>query len=113
MSFQQNLHTLLARPVVIENPTREALIEDAVRNKEAMVSACGALATWTPPESTGRSPKDTLTVKRPENEGQIDWDSPNNIPIGILPITFRSMKRPSIRSSKTRLPPSKPRSESI
>jgi len=81
MSFQQNLHTLLARPVVIENPTREALIEDAVRNKEAMVSACGALATWTPPESTGRSPKDTLTVKRPENEGQIDWDSPNNIPI--------------------------------
>lgn len=36
---------------------------------------------WTPPESTGRSPKDTLTVRRPESEGTIDWDSPNNIPV--------------------------------
>ena len=81
MKFEQTLRALLKRPAAIENPSRESLIEDAVRNREAMVSACGALATWTPPESTGRSPKDTLTVKRPQNEGQIDWDSPNNIPI--------------------------------
>ncbi len=81
MAFEQTLRALLKRPAVIENPSRESLIEDAVRNREAIVSACGALATWTPPESTGRSPKDTLIVKRPESEGQIDWDSPNNIPI--------------------------------
>ena len=31
-------------------------------------AACGALATWTPPESTGRSPKDTYMVRRPESE---------------------------------------------
>ncbi|GAG48503.1 unnamed protein product, partial [marine sediment metagenome] len=73
--------TLLERPVVASNPSRESLIEDAVRSKEAIPSACGALATWTPPESTGRSPKDTLAVRRKESEGNIDWDSPNNIEI--------------------------------
>lgn len=66
---------------VVENPTRAEMIRFAVENGEAKVSKCGALATWTPPESTGRSPRDTVTVKRPESEGGIDWDSPNNIPI--------------------------------
>ena len=81
MTFEHSLRTLLERPVVVSNPRRESLIEDAVAYKEAAVSACGALATWTPPESTGRSPKDTLVVRRPESEADIDWDSPNNIPI--------------------------------
>jgi len=57
------------------------MIRDAVERREAMVSAKGALATWTPPESTGRSPSDTLTVRRPSSEATIDWDSPNNIAI--------------------------------
>ncbi|HDL85454.1 MAG TPA: phosphoenolpyruvate carboxykinase (ATP) [Candidatus Acetothermia bacterium] len=79
--FDHSLQALLTRENIINNPTRESLIEHAVRNKEALLSSCGALATWTPTESTGRSPLDTLTVRRAESEGNIDWDSPNNIPI--------------------------------
>ena len=60
---------------------RKETIKEAVERNEAFISANGALATWTPPESTGRSPKDTVTVRRRESENEIDWDSPNNIPI--------------------------------
>jgi phosphoenolpyruvate carboxykinase (ATP) len=81
MDFDRSLNALLAKDNVSNNETRQTLIEEAVRTKEALVSSCGALATWTPIESTGRSPLDTLTVKRPESEKNIDWDSPNNIPI--------------------------------
>ncbi|TYB31521.1 MAG: phosphoenolpyruvate carboxykinase (ATP) [Candidatus Mcinerneyibacterium aminivorans] len=63
------------------NPKRETVIADAVRKNEAMVAKNGSLATWTPVESTGRSPKDTVIVKRQENEDKIDWSSPNNIPV--------------------------------
>jgi len=70
-----------------EDIERETLIEKSVSRGEALVSEPGALATWTPPESTGRSPKDTVIVKREGCEGNIDWDSPNNIP--IEPETFR------------------------
>ncbi|MFP4448359.1 MAG: phosphoenolpyruvate carboxykinase (ATP) [Bacteroidales bacterium] len=66
---------------VSDNPLRSILIQDAVDNKEAIISENGALATWTPKESTGRSPKDTVIVKRPSSQNTIDWDSPNNIPI--------------------------------
>ncbi|NHJ86466.1 MAG: phosphoenolpyruvate carboxykinase (ATP) [Asgard group archaeon] len=66
---------------VIQNPKREILIQESLDNKEALQSANGALATWTPPESTGRSPKDTVFVKRPESEDTIDWSSPNCIAI--------------------------------
>jgi phosphoenolpyruvate carboxykinase (ATP) len=62
------------------------MIEEAVKNREAVVSAHGALATWTPPESTGRSPKDTYIVCHPATAENIDWDSPNNIP--LEPDTF-------------------------
>ncbi|NLE43486.1 MAG: phosphoenolpyruvate carboxykinase (ATP) [Chloroflexi bacterium] len=57
------------------------MIQAVVDNKEAFVSANGALATWTPPESTGRSPQDTYMVRHLETEGEIDWDSPNNVPM--------------------------------
>jgi len=60
---------------------RAELNRQAVANGEAVTSAGGALVTWTPPESTGRSPKDTVAVRRPESEDTIDWDSPNNLPI--------------------------------
>ena len=63
------------------NPKRKAVIENVVRKNEAMVTKNGSLATWTPVESTGRSPKDTVIVKRKKNEDKIDWSSPNNIPI--------------------------------
>ncbi|MCD6097343.1 phosphoenolpyruvate carboxykinase (ATP) [bacterium] len=82
MEFREKLTRLLSgHRNVIRNPKRRIMIQDAVRLKEAIISKNGALATWTPPESTGRSPKDTVTVRRAESEGNIDWDSPNNIPI--------------------------------
>jgi len=62
-----------------ENLSRENLISQAVENKEALITKNGALATWTPSHSTGRSPKDTYIVKNPESELNIDWSSPNNI----------------------------------
>ncbi|MCX6096733.1 MAG: phosphoenolpyruvate carboxykinase (ATP), partial [Candidatus Bipolaricaulota bacterium] len=75
------LAALLKGKAALTNPLRKALIEESVKNKEAMVTAHGALATWTRPESSGRSPKDTVSVKRAQSEREIDWDSPNNLPI--------------------------------
>ncbi|MEA3334030.1 MAG: phosphoenolpyruvate carboxykinase (ATP) [Pseudomonadota bacterium] len=72
---------LAARGQVAENIERKAMIQAVVDNREALVAANGALATWTPPESTGRSPKDTLIVKRASSQDKIDWDSPNNIAV--------------------------------
>ena len=66
---------------VLDNPSREVMIAEAVKKREAILSANGALVTWTPCESTGRSPKDTYIVRHKESEGDIDWDSPNNIPM--------------------------------
>jgi len=78
----ENLDKILGKhKEVIVNPKREKLIEDSVRYREAILSANGALATWTPVESTGRSPKDTVLVKRAESEANIDWTSPNCISI--------------------------------
>ncbi len=81
MTNDPRLAALLKGKAALTNPLRKALIEESVKNREAMVTARGALATWTRPESSGRSPKDTVTVKRPESEKEIDWDSPNNLPI--------------------------------
>jgi len=85
--FLSNLAEVLRKHRdVVDNPPREEMIRDAVERREAIVSANGALATWTPPESTGRSPKDTYIVRHPATEGEIDWDSPNNLPMD--PETF-------------------------
>ncbi len=81
MDFHTHVESLLNRPTVFQNPTRRFMIAESVRRREAIILSTGALATWTPPESTGRSPLDTLTVRRKESEKNIDWDSPNNIPI--------------------------------
>jgi phosphoenolpyruvate carboxykinase (ATP) len=67
--------------LVITNADRKRLIGDAVSLSECMVAKSGALATWNEPESTGRSPKDTVIVKRPESQIHIDWNSPNNLPV--------------------------------
>ncbi len=66
---------------IVANPKRSKMIKESVKNKEALISKNGAMATWTPPESTGRSPKDTVFVKRKESEKNIDWTSPNNLSI--------------------------------
>ncbi|MEA3224124.1 MAG: phosphoenolpyruvate carboxykinase (ATP) [Thermodesulfobacteriota bacterium] len=82
MDFKVAIQELLSKhQCLYNNIDRSALIEACIHNQEAFVSAGGALATWTPVESTGRSPKDTVCVRRPESESNIDWDSPNNIPI--------------------------------
>jgi len=82
MNLKERLDRLLeSHPLTMTNPERRRMIQEVVDNREAMVMACGALATWTPPESTGRSPLDTVTVRRKATEALIDWDSPNNIPI--------------------------------
>ena len=81
-----NLKVKLLKAVEIHknvfiNSKRERIIQDVIDNKEAIVSETGTLATWTPVESTGRSPKDTVIVKHKESENTIDWTSPNNLPI--------------------------------
>ncbi|MEN8098049.1 MAG: phosphoenolpyruvate carboxykinase (ATP), partial [Chloroflexota bacterium] len=85
--FLSQLNRIIAdHPNANVNPTRSTIINWAVEDREAIVSAYGALVTWTPTESTGRSPKDTYIVRRPLSENEIDWDSPNNIP--MAPDTF-------------------------
>jgi len=87
MEFQKKLSNLLQRHSDVQaNLSRKELIRQSVERKEAFIAANGALATWTPPESTGRSPKDTYIVRHKASEGDIDWDSPNNIP--MEPETF-------------------------
>jgi phosphoenolpyruvate carboxykinase (ATP) len=89
MSLQDKLATIIAaknKRNVFINPDRKTMIAEALANHEAIASKGGALATWTAPDSTGRSPKDTVTVRRPEIENEIDWDAPNNI--AITPDTF-------------------------
>jgi phosphoenolpyruvate carboxykinase (ATP) len=78
---EQLLQAVSRHPNVFDNISRQEMIRHAVENREALVAESGALATWTPRESTGRSPRDTVAVKRPVSEKHFDWSSPNNIPI--------------------------------
>ncbi|MFH1278065.1 MAG: phosphoenolpyruvate carboxykinase (ATP) [Candidatus Eisenbacteria bacterium] len=90
MDFRKTLDKAIAKHKRVHgNLKRSDVIGHVVKNKEAIVSANGALATWTPPESTGRAPKDTVIVKRPESAANIDWDSPNCIP--LAPDTFEML----------------------
>ena len=75
------IEKLAQHPNVLNNIPRREMIRLAVEKKEALVSESGALATWTAPESTGRSPKDTVIVKRAISETNVDWTSPNNLPV--------------------------------
>ncbi len=83
MSLLDSLNGVLSRkgPSVRNNITREDMIKSSVERREVLILKCGALSTWTRPESTGRSPKDTVIVKRGSSEGTIDWTSPNNLPV--------------------------------
>jgi phosphoenolpyruvate carboxykinase (ATP) len=82
MSFKERVDSLVkTHKQLLDNPPRKTLIQESLDRKEALASNNGALVTWTPIESTGRAPKDTVMVRRPESEADIDWDSPNNLPI--------------------------------
>jgi phosphoenolpyruvate carboxykinase (ATP) len=103
-AHKENLAQVLKRhPNVLNNLDRKSMIQAALDNREAIVSASGALATWTPIESTGRSPRDTYIVRHPEREGNIDWDSDYNIP--MEPETFDMLLDDALRtlSKKPRL----------
>ncbi len=80
------LAALAGHANVMKNVERRQMIQDAVAHREAMVSESGALAVWTPRESTGRSPKDTVFARHEASAHFIDWTSPNNLP--IEPETF-------------------------
>ncbi|MFH1237612.1 MAG: phosphoenolpyruvate carboxykinase (ATP), partial [Candidatus Aenigmatarchaeota archaeon] len=85
--FRKALDAMIAKHKdVRRNTRREDLIQDVIQKKEAIVSENGALAKWTPPESTGRSPKDTYIVKNDITKKTVDWDSPNSNP--MTPETF-------------------------
>jgi phosphoenolpyruvate carboxykinase (ATP) len=87
MEFYSKLNRLIDNhPNILEDISRTEMIQRSIDNGEAVISANGACTTWTPIESTGRSPKDTLIVRRPASEEGIDWNSPNNIPLD--PETF-------------------------
>ncbi|MGD9144274.1 MAG: phosphoenolpyruvate carboxykinase (ATP) [Anaerolineae bacterium] len=104
MGFTKRIKKVITNhPDVLDNPNRAVMIQEAVDNREAILSASGALTTWTPPESTGRSPKDTYIVRRQESEANIDWDSPNNIP--LEPETFDMLMEDAlgVLASKKRL----------
>ncbi|MEF8799120.1 MAG: phosphoenolpyruvate carboxykinase (ATP), partial [Candidatus Bipolaricaulota bacterium] len=65
MSLMERLSDVLDyHGSLMKNPTRKSLIKQTVDRGEAFVSKNGALATWAPPESTARTPKDTVIVKR-------------------------------------------------
>ena len=72
-------HALSKVKKVFKNPTRKELIKESIDNREVITLTCGALATWTPSDQTGRCPKDTYTVRRPESEGSIDWNHATNL----------------------------------
>ena len=86
MSFKKRVDELLLGSSIKRNISRSDLIQASVDNGEAVVTKNGALATWTKPDSTGRSPKDTLIVKHPDSADTIDWTAANNIPVD--PETF-------------------------
>lgn len=67
--------------LVITNADRKRLIGDSVSLNECLIAKSGTLATWNEPDSTGRSPKDTVIVKRVESQIHVDWNSPNNLPV--------------------------------
>jgi phosphoenolpyruvate carboxykinase (ATP) len=83
MEFCKELGILIKKHRDVRKNTRhEELIRDVIENREAMVSSNGALAKWTHPESTGRSPKDTYIVMDEATKKSVDWDSPSSNPMG-------------------------------
>ncbi len=97
MEFYSKLEKLIENhPLILEDIPRTEMIGHAIDNGEAVISANGSCTTWTPIESTGRSPKDTLIVRRPASEEDIDWNSPNNIPLD--PETFEMILEDTLKT---------------
>lgn len=100
MSYREKIQEVIGKHKGLkDNLSRENLIKEVLSRKEAVASATGAIAVWTPSESTGRSPKDTYVVKRPTVDKNIDWDSPNNIPMD--PQTFDMLFEDALKTLGT------------
>src|SRR3974390_3465930 len=67
---------LLRQKTVQRNLSTPKLVEAAIRNREGMLSARGALVSETG-KRTGRSPKDKFTVRDAVTENKVDWGSVN------------------------------------
>ena len=97
MEFYSKLTKLLdSHPNILEDISRTEMIQQTIDNAEAVISANGSCTTWTPIESTGRSPQDTMIVLHPESEADIDWNSPNNIPLD--PETFEMILEDTLKT---------------
>jgi len=70
------LADLLAQKSVRRNFSTPKLVETAIKNGEAMLSARGALVSETG-KRTGRSPKDKFTVKDAITENKVAWGGVN------------------------------------
>ena len=82
MNERERIDSMVRRhPEVYDNPLRREMIRHCIDFRETLITRNGALALWTRPESTGRSPKDTYIVREPKTSADIDWDAPNNIPM--------------------------------
>ncbi len=82
MTMTQQIEQMLDRHARVKtNVSRELLIYRSVHDEGIVVTSNGALLNWTPPESTGRSPEDTLIVENDGISEHIDWTAPNNIPL--------------------------------
>ncbi|MGQ9699686.1 MAG: phosphoenolpyruvate carboxykinase (ATP) [Candidatus Bipolaricaulaceae bacterium] len=104
MSLEQEILAKVGNhPDLWVNPARRELIAEVIHRREAWVSQSGALATWTPPESTGRRPEDTYIVDRPEIHERVDWHSPYCHP--LAPETFEMILSDALAalSAKPRL----------
>ncbi|MFH1588758.1 MAG: phosphoenolpyruvate carboxykinase (ATP) [Candidatus Diapherotrites archaeon] len=97
MNYNEKIKELLKHRNVSVDLTKKELIQKIIEKKEAKICKSGALVAVTPPESTGRSPKNTFIVKNGVSE-KIDWDSPNNI--ALTQKAFNSLFEDAIKTLK-------------
>ncbi len=95
MNFFTQLQQVLSTKKILSSSKAADFIQLAVDRREVLVTRSGALATWTPVESTGRSPKDTYIVRFQSIEKNIDWQSPNNLPLD--PATYEMLQEDTLK----------------
>jgi phosphoenolpyruvate carboxykinase (ATP) len=100
--LQEELRKQELSEVLLHNPTRSQLMQEALRRHEAVATKSGALALWNPSHATGRIPQDTYTVQYAD-DATIDWSQSNNNPIN--PDVFDEIFLDALRTlrSKDRL----------
>jgi phosphoenolpyruvate carboxykinase (ATP) len=85
-------HHEIASAAVYRNVPPARLYEHAIFEEGAVITSCGALATFSG-KKTGRSPKDKRVVRRPESSDRVWW-GPVNTPVS--PESFASCRREAV-----------------